>query len=327
MTIPQRTLGPWKVSAMGLGTMPLSGMPAEKAAILDDRPAAIGVIHAALDAGITLIDTADIYSPTWDAFGHSERLVGEAFRTWGGTQELKSKVVVATKGGITRGPKESWGRCGSRDYFLRAAEASALRLGVEKIQLWQHHRLDPSIPFETQFENVLVLLERGLVERIGVSNYDAEQLRQAIKIGGTPGQGGVVSIQNEFSPTYRHEREVHRVCEENGIAFLAYSPFNGVNNSKFMVQGKHGDFAAVGALHNLSAYSIGIAWLLQNSPTIIPIPGATRVASVLDSLTGLSVELTDAEMDRINKSLPENYPVDGDLLEQPPFLSRGANLA
>lgn len=320
MTIPQRALGPWKVSAMGLGGMPLSGMPAEKAAILNDRQGAIGVVHAALDAGVTLIDTADIYSPSWDTFGHNELLIGEAFRSWSGSQEAKLNVVIATKGGITRGPKESWGRCGSRDYFLRAAEASALRLGVEKIQLWQHHRLDPSMPFETQFENVLVLLERGLVERIGVSNYNAEQLRRAINIGGTPAQGGVVSIQNEFSPNYRHATQVHEVCEENGIAFLAYSPFSGVNSSKLMGEGKYGDFAKVGASRNLSAYAIGIAWLLKVSPSIIPIPGATRIASVLDSLSGVSVELTDDEMERLNTSLPENSPVDGDLLEQPPFI-------
>lgn len=320
MTISQRTLGPWKVSAMGLGGMPLSGMPAEKAAILDDRQGAINVVQAALNAGVTLIDTADIYSPSWDTFGHNERLIGEAFRTWTGTDEAKSKVVIATKGGITRGPNESWGRCGSRDYFLRAAEASALRLGVEKIQLWQHHRLDPGMPFETQFENVLVLLERGLVERIGVSNYNAEQLRRAIKIGGTPSQGGVISIQNEFSPSYRHESQVHRVCEENGIAFLAYSPFSGVTSSKLMGEGKYGDFAQVGAERKLSAYAIGIAWLLKVSPSIIPIPGATRVASVLDSLLGVSIELTNEEMERLNKSLPTNAVVDGDLLEQPPYI-------
>lgn len=320
MTVSQRTLGPWQVSAMGLGGMPLSGMPAAKAAILDDREGAIAVVHAALNAGITLIDTADIYSPSWDTFGHNELLIGEAFRTWTGTAEAKSKVVIATKGGITRGPQESWGRSGSRDYFLRAAEASALRLGVEKIQLWQHHRLDPAMPFETQFENVLVLLERGLVERIGVSNYNAEQLRRAIKIGGTPAQGGVISIQNEFSPSYRNESQVHEVCEESGIAFLAYSPFSGVTTSKLMGEGKYGDFAQVGKERGLSAYAIGIAWLLKVAPSIIPIPGATRVASVLDSLSGTSIELTDEEMARLNKSLPTNAPIDGDLLEQPPYL-------
>ena len=306
---------------MGLGGMPLSGMPSEKAAILDDREGAISVIHAALDAGVTLIDTADIYSPSWNTFGHNERLMGEALRSWSGSHEAKSKVVIATKGGITRGPKESWGRCGSKDYFLRAAEASALRLGVEKIQLWQHHRLDPSIAFETQFENVLVLLERGLVERIGVSNYGAEQLRRAVKIGGTPAQGGVISVQNEFSPRYRLETEVFDVCQENGIAFLAYSPFGGVNSSKLLGAGEFGNFAEVGAVRDLSAYAMAIAWLHKISPMIIPIPGATRIASVLDSLSGADIDLTDAEMDLLNKSLPKGSEIDEDLLEQPPFLS------
>ena len=99
-----RKLGPYQVSAIGLGCMPMSGFPPEKAWILDKREQAISVIHAALDAGITLLDTADIYSPTWNTMGHNEHLVGEAFRTWNGSAEAKSKVVIATKGGITRGP-------------------------------------------------------------------------------------------------------------------------------------------------------------------------------------------------------------------------------
>ena len=305
---------------MGLGGMPLSGMPAEKAAILNDREGAISVVHTALDAGVTLIDTADIYSPSWNTFGHNERLISEAFSSWSGSPAAKSKVVIATKGGITRGPKESWGRCGSKDYFLRAAEASALRLGVEKIQLWQHHRLDPTIPFETQFENVLVLLERGLVERIGVSNYSAEQLRRAVKIGGTPAQGGVISVQNEFSPRYRLESEIFEVCESNGIAFLAYSPLGGVNSSKLLGAGEFGNFGEVGATRGLSAYATAIAWLHKVSPTIIPIPGATRVASVLDSLQGASIELTTSEFDLLNRSLPTDSEIDGDLLDQPPFI-------
>lgn len=101
MSLPERSLGPWKVSAMGLGCMPLSGLPASKAAILDDRPGAISVIHAALDAGVTLLDTADIYALSWDTFGHNERLVGEAFKSWSGSKEAKAKVVIATKGSIT----------------------------------------------------------------------------------------------------------------------------------------------------------------------------------------------------------------------------------
>ena len=92
-----RTLGPYSVTAVGLGCMPLSGMPPEKRWILDQRDAAIATIHAALDAGVTLLDTADIYAPTWNSMGHNESLVGEAFRTWNGSVDAKSKVVLATK--------------------------------------------------------------------------------------------------------------------------------------------------------------------------------------------------------------------------------------
>lgn len=299
--------------------MPLSGMSSTKVAILDDRAGAIAVIHAALDSGITLLDTADIYAPSWNTFGHNERLVGEAFRSWSGSSDAKSKVVIATKGGITRGPGESWGRAASRDYLLRAAEASALRLGVEKIQLWQHHRLDPSVPFETQFESVLVLLERGLVEHIGVSNYNAEQLRCAIKIAGTPAQGGVISIQNQFSARYRRDADVFDLCEEKGIAFLSWSPLGGVGRSEILGQGGFGAFGEIGKTKNTSAYAIAIAWLLHRSSAIIPIPGATKISSILDSITGTAISLSADELALINSSLPEDSPLDGELVDQPVF--------
>ena len=175
-----RKLGPYQVSAIGLGCMPMSGFPPEKAWILDKREQAISVIHAALDAGITLLDTADIYSPTWNTMGHNEHLVGEAFRTWSGSIDAKSKVVIATKGGITRGPGKDWfgtgGRNAEEHYLYRAVEASAGKLGVEKIQLWQHHRLNHTMPYETQFENVMKLKAHGVVQNIGVSNVNAEKL-------------------------------------------------------------------------------------------------------------------------------------------------------
>lgn len=319
MSLPQRVLGPWEVSAMGLGCMPLSAMSANRLEILNDPEGAVAVIHAALDAGITLIDTADIYAPSWDAFGHNERLVGAAFATWNGSAEAKNKVVIATKGGITRGPKESWGRSSRLDYLLRAVEASALRLGVDRIKLWQHHRLDPSMVFEDQFENVLALLERGLIERIGVSNYNAKQLRRAIEIGGTPDQGGVISVQNQFSPRYRNDADVMDVCEEFGIAYLPWSPLGGISRAEGIGTGEFGAFAEVGQTLGVSAYATAIAWLLQTSPMVIPIPGATKVSSVLDSLTGLSITLTEEQVSLLNSSLPEDAPLDGELEEQPSF--------
>ena len=190
----QHKLGNREVSAVGIGLMNVSWIWSNGAALdpVRRQESAIPAIHAGLDAGITLLDTADIYAPTWDAFGHNEIFAAEALRTWSGTKEQKAKVVIATKAGITRQPGERWGRNGTLDYLLRAAEASAGRLGVDKIDLWQHHRLDPDVVFETQFSNVLALKERGIVDQIGVSNYDANQLEIAVKMGGTPEEGGIV---------------------------------------------------------------------------------------------------------------------------------------
>ncbi len=321
MKLPQRVLGPWEVSAVGLGCMPLSTTPLEKSGIQNDPESAIAVIHAALDAGVTLLDTADIYAPSWDSFGHNERLVGAAFRSWNGTAEEKEKVVIATKGGITRRPKEVWGLSSSLDYLLRAVEASALRLGVDRIKLWQHHRLDPSMTFEDQFENILALLERGLIERIGVSNYSAEQLRRAVRMGGTPDQGGVISVQNQFSPRYRHEPDVMEVCEEFGIAYLPWSPFGGISRSDKLGAGEFGAFREVGLSLGVSAYATTIAWLRQTCPRIIPIPGATKISSVRDGLVGLSISLSEDEMSLLNASLPENPPVDPNMGEPTRFRS------
>ena len=310
MTLPQRTLGPWEVSAMGLGCMPLSAMSPNRMEILDDPEGAVALIHTALDAGVTLLDTADIYAPSWDSFGHNERLVGAAFASWGGSSEAKSKVVIATKGGITRGPNESWGLSSSLDYLLRAVEASALRLGVDQIKLWQHHRLDSSMFFEDQFENVLALLERGLIQRIGVSNYSAEQVRRAIDMAGTPAQGGIISVQNQFSPRYRHDPDVMDVCDEYGIAYLPWSPLGGMSRAQLLGDNETAAFAEVGTSLGVSAYATAIAWLMQTSHSVIPIPGATKISSVLDSLSGLSVLLTDEQMSSLNARLPANAPVD-----------------
>lgn len=319
-----RALGPFQVSPIGLGCMPLSGFPPEKAWILDKRDEAIGIIHAALDAGITLLDTADIYAPTWNTIGHNERLVGEAFRTWNGSVDEKKKVVIATKGGITRAIGNDWfgtsGHNADEHYFYRAAEASALKLGVEKIQLWQHHRLHHTMPYETQFENVMKLKAHGIVENVGVSNVNAQQLRRAIKIGGTPKQGGLISVQNQWSPRYRHGAEVLEICKENGIAFLPWSPLGGIGNPAAVGSGKYGAFDEMAKVKGLSPFALTIAWHLANSPVEIPIPGATRIESILDSLKGASVTLSADELSQLNASLTTDLgPIHEGLLDQPPF--------
>jgi len=319
-----RKLGPYEVSAIGLGCMPMSGFPPDKAWILDRRDEAIGVIHAALDHGITLFDTSDIYAPTWNTIGHNERLVGEALRTWSGSSEAKKKVVLATKGGITRSPGNNWfgisGRNADEHYFYRAAEASALRLGVEKIQLWQHHRLHHTMTFENQFENVLKLKEHGIVENVGLSNINAEQLRRAVKIGGLPKDGGIVSVQNEWSPRYRHGKEVLDLCGEFGIAYLPWSPLGGIGKQGNMSTGSYPIFHKIAEKKGVSPFALTIAWHLANSRVEIPIPGATRKESILDCVKGVGVELTHEEIAELNSSLPVALgPVDEEMTVHPPF--------
>ena len=263
-----------------------------------------------------MLDTADIYAPTWDSMGHNEEFVAEALRTWSGTKEQKAKVVIATKGGITRGEGETWGRNGSLDYLVAATERSMEKLGVDKIDLWQHHRLDPSIDFETQFENVLELKVKGLVDQIGVSNYDAQQLRIAIDIAGTPAEGGVVSVQNEFSPRYRHDLDVLEVCEEHEITFLPWSPLGGVRTKSEIAASA---FEEVGNRLGASPFAVALAWEMRYSSAVLPIPGATRAETVLDCVSATELKLSDEDFEYLSSNLPPQAEYSSELTPKPAF--------
>lgn len=317
--IPQRTLGPFTVSAIGMGCMPLSFPHDRDPDLINNPERAISVIHAALDAGVTLLDTADIYAPTWNSMGHNEILVGEAFHGWNGTPEQKAKVVLTTKAGITREENGTMfgkgGRNSSRHYLYRAVEASALKMGLAKIPLWQHHRTDPAISYEDQFDNVLTLKDHGYVQEIGLSNVNAEMLHHAIKAGGTPAQGGIISVQNEYSPNYHHWAEVIDICTEHGIAFLPWSPLGGGRNFKRLGSGEIGAFKTLADNKGVSPYALTIAWHLAKFPTSIPIPGASKAASILDSLEGTKITLTAAELAELDASCPTDTPINGELLD------------
>ncbi|MEI9906732.1 MAG: aldo/keto reductase [Actinomycetota bacterium] len=227
-----RKIGALDIAPVGLGCMPLSGYPPSKSFILDNRDQALATVHAALDAGVNFLDTADVYAPTWNSYGHNEILVEEALRTWSASDEKKSKVVISTKSGVTRAKGADWfgegGFNSSKSYLYRAVEASALRLRREKIQLWHHHRMDPSLTPEEQYENVNTLKDHGIIQNIGLSNVKADHLRLAIKIIGGPKDGGIVCVQNELSPRFSQNLDVLDLCEEYGIAFLSWSPFGGI---------------------------------------------------------------------------------------------------
>jgi aryl-alcohol dehydrogenase-like predicted oxidoreductase len=299
-------IGPWRVSNIGLGCMNFT-IPGGVG--LSDPELGIKAIHDALDAGIDFLDTADIYAPSWDEFGKNEKFVAEALSSYSGNTK---GLVVATKGGITRRPGEEFGRNGSVDYLLRAAEASCYRLGVSKIQLWQHHRLDPSMEFETQVENLMALKEAGFVEHLGVSNYNAEQLTKAIEITG----GEIVSVQNQFNPYYRQDLEVLSVCIANDIAFLPWSPFGGSGRAKDAETTKV--FEDLANELSISSHAAVIAWLLT-IPECIPIPGATKSENIKDLLAASEVELTEQQKLAIAEALPESEELHWELIDQPAF--------
>ena len=321
--ITQRKLGPYSVSAIGMGCMPFSFPNDRYPGLTEQQDVAIGVIHQALDAGISLLDTADIYAPSWNSVGHNEIIVGKAFASWKGTPEQKAKVVIATKAGITRENNGTMfgipGRDASKNYLYRAVEASALKLGLSKIPLWQHHRTDISLTYEAQFENIMTLKEHGYVAQIGVSNVNAKMLLHAIKAGGRPEEGGIISVQNEFSPNYRHAADVIDICTEYGIAYLPWSPLGGGGNFAKIATGELGAFKKMADSKGVSPYALTIAWHLNQFPTSIPIPGASKASSILDSLSGVDIKLTESEIAELNASCPTSTPESQELLDDLKF--------
>jgi len=296
-SLPQRRLGPWTVSAMGLGCMPLS-FPQH----VDERERSIAVIHRALALGITLLDTANIYAPAWDAVGHNEVLVGEALRSYAGSLD---GVIVATKGGITRSDGELWGRDASRDGLLRAAEASLRALGVDRMDLYQLHRPDPSRTFLEQVRNLGAVKEAGLTTTLGLSNVTLPELELALDELGGPNEGGVVSVQNEWSPRYRVDRDVVDHCTETGIAFLPWSPLGG-GDQAHEVGSRYTVFTEVGQAHDASAQEAVLAWLLATTPVMIPIPGASKPQTVDSIVRSVSVEMSAGEIALLDASEPEH---------------------
>ena len=275
----ERRIGDTSVFPVGLGAMPLSvaGHP--------DAAGARALVHAALDAGVTLIDTADAYSPD-GVLGHNERIVADGLRTYGSDT---AHVLVATKGGHTR-DGDDWGLDGRPEYLRKACEASLQTLGVDSIGLYQHHRPDPKVPYADTMGGLADLLEAGLVQRVGISNADPDQIRVARDIIGD----GLVSVQNQLSPAFRSSLPELDLCTELDLAFLPWSPLGGIGPATDLGS-SHAAFGQVGQRYGVSPQQVCLAWLLSLSPVCIPIPGASRPRSIQDSAaaTGLTLDADD----------------------------------
>ncbi|MFG2377685.1 aldo/keto reductase [Streptomyces sp. NPDC048504] len=231
---------------------------------LEGRPheqRALAPVHAALDAGVTLLDTADSYHLPGAEPGHGERLIARALATHGGDT---SDVLVTTKGGRGRPADGSWTVTGS-PHLKAAAEASLKRLGVDAIGLYQLHKPDPAVPYEESVGALRELLDEGKIRRAHAILGDR-----------------LVSVQNQFSPAVRDSVAELRLCAELGLAFLPWSPLGGISRSSLdgpssLDRGPgFGTFHSVAREREVSPQQVCLAWLLAKSPSVIPIPGASR---------------------------------------------------
>jgi aryl-alcohol dehydrogenase-like predicted oxidoreductase len=283
----QRPIGDRTVSAIGLGEMPLSieGRP--------DRRQAIATIHASLDAGVTIIDTADAYSLGVHEHGHGEVLVAEALAAFGAPID---DVLVATKAGHRRPGDGSWTVHGDPAYIKEACVASLKRLGVEAIGLFQYHRPDPAVPWSDSVGALADLLDEGKIVMAGVSNATVAQIDEAQRVLG----GRLVSVQNEFSPRFRSSEGELEHCESLGIAFIPWSPLGGIGKAD-RIQETHPAIAQVAAETGASPQQVTLAWMLAKGSRVIPIPGSSRPETAIGSAAAAdNVTLTPEQVSRLD---------------------------
>lgn len=255
-----------------------------------DREQALATILAAIDSGVTLIDTADSYTMEIDGQGHNELLIAEALKLR--PTEAKN-ILVATKGGLIYRTGRPWDRNGKPEYLRQAAIDSARRLGVESIGLYQYHRQDYTVAYTDSLGAMKDLLDEGLIQMAGISNAITEQIALFDEIL----DGRLVSVQNRFSPIFQSSRPELDYTVEHGMAFLPWSPLGGIGNGSEVFDSSA--FAAVGAELGVSAQQVALAWELSLGDSVIPIPGASRPASAADSALASELMLTPEQLARL----------------------------
>jgi len=269
--------GDLTVHRLGYGAMRITGdgiwgPPA-------DLDAARGVLRRAVELGVDFIDTADSYGPYV-----SEDLIREALSPYG-------DVVVATKGGLTRTGPGVWPPVGRPEYLRQCVEMSLRRLAVERIDLWQLHRIDDKVPAEEQFALMADVQKEGKVRHLGLSEVGVEQIEAARQ------HFEVVSVQNEYNLGNRKSEDVLDYCEREGIAFIPWFP---VASGELARPG--GILDELAKEHEATHAQLALAWLLRRSPVMLPIPGTGSVAHVEENCAAAQVELSDAEFDALTKA-------------------------
>ncbi len=239
-----------------------------------DRAGAVGVLRRAVDAGVTLIDTADSYGP-----GVSEELIAEALHPY------PAGLAIATKGGLVR-PGGAWKANGRPAHLREALEGSLRRLRVGRIDLYQLHAVDPHVPIEESVGTLAEMQAQGKILHIGVSNVTVDELRRAQTVT------RVVSVQNEYSLAVRTSDDVIDVCARDGLGFLPWGPLAGAGRRG---RGRAAKLGEIAARHNATPVQIALAWLLRRAPVMLPIPGTSSPAHLDENVAAAGLQLSDAE--------------------------------
>jgi pyridoxine 4-dehydrogenase len=239
----------------------------------DDEEEAKDVLQRATELGVDFIDTADSYGPAV-----SERLIGEALAPY-------DDQFIATKGGLWRDDRDgSWPKCGQPGYIRNSILGSLDRLQTDTIDLYQYHRPDPEVDYAEAVNTFAELKDEGKVNHVGISNASIEQIETARDVC------EIATVQNQYNVGDREDEEVLEYCEDNDIGFIPWAPLG---------SGELDGLDEVADNHDATEYQVGLAWLLQHSPVMLPIPGTCDVGHVEENIAAADIELTDDEIETI----------------------------
>ncbi|MDP9194607.1 MAG: aldo/keto reductase [Acidobacteriota bacterium] len=271
------------IPAIGFGGMPLSiqGRPAEEQGKR--------TLHAAIDAGMTLVDTADVYCLDDNDIGHNERLIASVLAE----RPDRDQIRVATKAGLRR-PRGAWTNDGTPEHISAACEKSLRALQTEQIWLYQFHAPDPKVPFEKSVEAFAELQRAGKFRWFGLSNVSVKQIEQARKIL------SVVSVQNRLNPYFRESISVAKECANRNLTFLAYSPVGGGRLTKRLPQ--FDVLIELAQKYDCSVHAVVLAWVRAQSKTVVPIPAARTIEHATDSARSADLVLSVEDLQAIDES-------------------------
>ena len=271
--------GELTVNRMGYGAMRITGKGIWGEPT--DPEASKRVLKRAVELGVNFIDTADSYGPEV-----SERLIGEALVPYA------KGVVIATKAGLTRQGPDRWAPVGRPEYLQQEVEMSLRRLKLERLDLWQLHRIDPKVPVEVSLGIIKKLQEQGKIRHVGLSEVKPHEIDQARKVI------DIVSVQNQYNIGDRRHEDVLEYCEKHNLAFIPWFP---VAAGQLTQPG--GKLDAAAKQHGTTLSQLSLAWLLHRSPVILPIPGTSSVAHLEENIAAGSVKLSDVEWKEIEDSV------------------------